>query len=56
LKWNDEQHIVHITLLTRVFINLSGIAYNNCINGNSGLNDWMKKQNNKGLPTPMLGK
>lgn len=30
------------------------IAYNNCINGNSGLNDWMKKQNNKGLPTPML--
>ncbi|KAI8577467.1 hypothetical protein K450DRAFT_251796 [Umbelopsis ramanniana AG] len=29
------------------------IAYNNCINGNSGLNDWMKKQNDKGLPTCM---
>lgn len=29
------------------------IAYNNCINGNSGLNDWMKKQNDKGLPPSM---
>ncbi|KAI9277665.1 hypothetical protein BC943DRAFT_176778 [Umbelopsis sp. AD052] len=29
------------------------IAYNNCINGNSGLNDWMKKQKEKGPPTCM---